>query len=254
MSGTLHELFTKEQKEYVDGIKDEDLRFHLLHQIRLRDNLRKDRDAFEKENNRLLGMIRNQREDIADDIKFISEPLLTEEGFLNINAVNELNNKILNLPKTFERLLYDSEWTRKRWTFKHDIVGAFAKFAIIQSPYNVPKGLEFVCNFLSLELDKFVKWENAGMTELSLCDINKILYDILYEKGIEPFDNWNKCEIGETPDIVSASRFDSRPNPDHDFIDLDALLHNVCLDIRMERRDFDTFNENYEHEHPNELL
>jgi len=41
-----------------------------LHQIRLRDNLRKDRDAFEKENNRLLGMIRNQREDIADDINF----------------------------------------------------------------------------------------------------------------------------------------------------------------------------------------
>lgn len=41
-------LFTQDQKDYVASVKDEDLRDHLLHQVRLRDNMEKDRDAFEK--------------------------------------------------------------------------------------------------------------------------------------------------------------------------------------------------------------
>lgn len=46
-------LFTKEQKEYVDSVAEEDLRSHLLHQVRLRDNMEKDRDAFETETQHL---------------------------------------------------------------------------------------------------------------------------------------------------------------------------------------------------------
>jgi hypothetical protein len=37
-------------------------------------------------------------------------------------------------------------------------------------------------------------------------------------------------------------------DPDRDFIDLDALLHNVCLDIRLERRASDAFNKQFEEE------
>lgn len=43
------DLYTKEQRDYVNNIPDTELRHHLLHQIRLRDNLRADRDAFEKQ-------------------------------------------------------------------------------------------------------------------------------------------------------------------------------------------------------------
>lgn len=46
---TPESLFTQEQINYVNSIKDEDLRGHLLHQIRLRDNMEADRDAFEKQ-------------------------------------------------------------------------------------------------------------------------------------------------------------------------------------------------------------
>lgn len=44
-------LFTKEQIDYVDSIPDSDLRSHLLHQVRLRDCMERDRDSFEKQLN-----------------------------------------------------------------------------------------------------------------------------------------------------------------------------------------------------------
>jgi len=52
-------LYTKEQRDYVDSIDDKDLRTHLLHQVRLRDNMEKDRNAFEKENNEILKKYRD---------------------------------------------------------------------------------------------------------------------------------------------------------------------------------------------------
>ena len=41
-------VFTAEQREYVDGVADCNLRQALLHHIRLRDLLGQDRDKFEK--------------------------------------------------------------------------------------------------------------------------------------------------------------------------------------------------------------
>jgi len=49
MSNTIAEgIFTKEQQDYVNSIDEKDLRSHLLHQVRLRDNLQSDRDYLEK--------------------------------------------------------------------------------------------------------------------------------------------------------------------------------------------------------------
>lgn len=41
-------IYTDEQKQYVASVKDEDLRDHLLHQVRLRDNMESDRNSFER--------------------------------------------------------------------------------------------------------------------------------------------------------------------------------------------------------------
>ena len=94
------------------------------------------------------------------------------------------------------------------------------------------------------------------MQKCSLNDISKWLYEILYEQGIEKFDNWNKCKVGNTPDIQFTSAFDGRRNPDRDFIDLDALLRNVCVEIRDERRKNKAFDDKFDKEwaesHPNE--
>lgn len=48
MSASATGLYTQEQLNYVDSIKDDRLRDELIHQIRLRDNMEKDRNEFEK--------------------------------------------------------------------------------------------------------------------------------------------------------------------------------------------------------------
>lgn len=183
--------------------------------------------------------------DIFKDIEMLSQPLLTEEGFLNEACMNELNVFISKMPRSHNRLRGDPEWTDKRWTFKKNITRGLAKYAISQSPYPCPDNLEEVINYLDACLEREIDWGSHGMAELSLCDINKLLYDILYEQGITYFDNWNKSKKGDV-EVQFVSRGSPTPNPDYDFIDLDALLHNICLDIRLERRASDKFDKEFE--------
>ena len=186
----------------------------------------------------------------------LNEPLTTKEGFLNPACMNELEATLTNMPKTHERLKNDTEWTKKNWLFIHDITGYLAMWAIRQSPYAYPEGLDKVIKYLDACLNteiKKMKDDNKiildKMFKLSLCEINKMLYDILYEQGMKAFDNWNKCKKGNTPDISFTSRYDNQKNPDYDFIDLDALLHNVCISIRDERRKNDDFDRRYKEEY-----
>ena len=178
----------------------------------------------------------------------ISQPLLDSEGRLNPACMNELKSTILEMPKTHERLRGDPEWDEKKnkWVFPHDIVGAFAMWACRQSPYGVPDGLENVCKYLHASLKTVAPWNDSNMVEASLCDINKWLHEILYEQGVAEFDSWNRCKSGPTPEISFSSRFDGAQNPDRNFIDLDALLHNVCITIRDERRQSEAFNKDFD--------
>jgi len=183
-------------------------------------------------------------------MNIINEPLMTPEGYLNPACMNELESAIQTLPKTHERLSNDSEWNTKIWVMKKDITSYLAKWAISQSPYAYPEGLETVIKYLDACLDRSASIEHGSkMMNLSLCEINKLLHDILYEQGVEAFDNWNKCKVGDTPDIKYSSLYDVEKNPDRDFIDLDALLHNVCLSIRDEKRKNDAFNKKFKEEH-----
>ena len=65
--GAPNDLYTETQKQYVAGLPDdpEILKDHLLHQIRLRDNLRRDRDNFEKQNNELSQIILDARSSLV---------------------------------------------------------------------------------------------------------------------------------------------------------------------------------------------
>lgn len=169
---------------------------------------------------------------------FLNEPLLTEDGFLNEACANELNAYLSNMPKTYERCADDPEWNTKRITNWREIVAALAYWAINQinssSPtITHPPGLEKVLGFLSHSISsKFDK--KTGWAEISLCDISQMLYDILYEQGISIFDGWNTKEVMR----------------DH-WLDLDALLHNICLTIRDNRREFDRFNKEFEEQQSN---
>lgn len=176
----------------------------------------------------------------------ISEPLMTPDGFINPVAIKELEQSIFSTPKTYERLSLDEEWTKKRWLFVKDITSYLAKWAISQSPYPYPEKLDVVVKYLHACLIR--KADESHMINLSLCEINKLLYEILYEDKIEAFDAWNKSK-NEGPEIKFASRYSDKGNPDDDFIDLDALLHNVCLSLRDDFRRNDEFDRKFKEEH-----
>lgn len=177
---------------------------------------------------------------------FLEQSLTTEDGFLNPACINELESAIKNMPKTHERLSNDPEWIIKRYTSLKDITGGLALFAVKQSPYACPIDLEKVINYLDACLRKSVDWEN-GFAQLSLCDISNLLYDILYEQGISCFDAWNKAK--KSKGTIKFVTTHNEEDPDYDFIDLDALLRNVCIHIRDDRRNFDEFNKRFEEEH-----
>ena len=171
-------------------------------------------------------------------IEMISQPLLTEEGFINPACMNELEGAIRDMPKIHDRLAQDPEWGRqnRHCISRSYITGAFAMWACRQSPYGVPDGLEKVCKYLDACLKTAVKWDADGFAHLSFCEISKLLYDILYEQGVSEFDAWNRCKKGATPDFSFVSAYDGPSDPDRDFIDLDALLSNVCRTLLDERR------------------
>tara|TARA_R110002096_G_scaffold127485_2_gene275355 strand:- start:476 stop:721 length:246 start_codon:yes stop_codon:yes gene_type:complete len=54
IGGVSESLFTQEQFDYVMNVPEIYLRSHLLHQVRLRDNMEADRNSFEKMYNELL--------------------------------------------------------------------------------------------------------------------------------------------------------------------------------------------------------
>lgn len=62
----------------------------------------------------------------------ISQPFLTEEGFVNEACWKELCAAIKNMPKTHERLSGDPEWNTPKWTSYRDITANLAYWAVHQ--------------------------------------------------------------------------------------------------------------------------
>lgn len=177
-------------------------------------------------------------DDPFDDIPMLPESMFTEEGFENPNFGPALAAAIDNMPETYERLADDPEWNTPRWTNYREVVGALAQWAIrniaddtcadgpIDGPAFPPK-FENVLGYVSACLkSQFMKLNTCdplvGCAEVSLCDINRMLHGILTIEEFAPFMAWN------TKEAMGLA-----------WLDLSALLHNVCLTIRMERREND---------------
>ena len=190
--------------------------------------------------------------DLLKNVEMIKQPLLDSEGRLNPACMNEILATIGDVKPTYKRLAGDGEWNKKVMTFRREIVAAFAQSACRLSPYGVPDGLENVCKYLNECLKTEFEWKSSyymQYCELSLCDINKALHDILYEKGVAEFDAWNRCKKGETPEVQFTSAQSGPIHPDYDFISLDVLMHHTCIIIRNDRREFNRFNAEFEKRH-----
>lgn len=128
-----------------------------------------------------------------------------------------------------------------------EITSALAYYAILQSPYPCPDKLQEVIEYLHGELQKRVTWNDLGWSELSDEEIKKILFDILYDKGVEPFDAWNRSRKGPESGVLFTTRYDGPLHPDFDFIDIDALLRNTwLLIVRTRRRKNESRNDEFD--------
>jgi hypothetical protein len=166
---------------------------------------------------------------------FLTQPLTTDEGFVNEACMNELEMALSNMPRLHVRCQDDEEFTRKRITNWREVTGYFAMWACRQidqcdtSAY--PPKLESVVGYLAASLRKH--WSNDPCVtddwcKLSLNGISELLYDILW--GLKLFHTWNDKNV-----LLG-------------WIDLDALITNVVVSIRDERRKHDAFDKKFNEE------
>ncbi|HXJ61874.1 MAG TPA: hypothetical protein VNU68_34985 [Verrucomicrobiae bacterium] len=124
------------------------------------------------------------------------------------------------------RLITDSE-----------VVGQIAMWAVRQHPYGQPNGLFELCEAVR---EAAKAWPD-GVPSLRMWRVGGWLE---LERWLRPiFDahwaptEWNKPRSGHTVQIMFTSRYDT-PKPEHDFIDIDALLRNVAMGVwRAAERD-----------------
>lgn len=118
------------------------------------------------------------------------------------------------------------------WLYLSEVAGQIAAFAVRQSPYLVPDNLEPV-------LRKFQEsaWDEFGVAKDSKGGMRQFqnraeLWELLWEHllPIPEVQAWNARKNGrDGAGFVSAHW--SPPEPDDDFIDLDALVQNVVMTL-----------------------
>lgn len=127
------------------------------------------------------------------------------------------------------------------WVFQNDIMGEFAKWAVHLSPYDFPKDLEAVLHdFAHLMKGDWPTVEDPERDVVAVCGPMIRFKDWQslerYIRGklvsIPQFCDWNRPKSGHMQN-VAVSRW-GKPHPDHDFIDLDALIRNVSMGIARE--------------------
>lgn len=150
------------------------------------------------------------------DIELIPEPLITDDGCLNPVAYAMMEAAIANMPNIDERTAGEPEWEQKHWLHWRQIIGHFAHWAVrqIDSDEPYPPGLEKMVGYLAACTRSM--FDSEHMAYLSLREVAATLHDILMNSAV--FLSWNDSK-------VLAG-----------WLDLDALITNVCVSIRDELR------------------
>lgn len=107
--------------------------------------------------------------------------------------------------------------------------GHLAMWAVRQSPYHCPDHLELVIKMFRCHAIQY--FDAAEMRRCDRLDLVELLK--LSLSPIPEFRQWNERKNGNKSPYAFVDRY-SRPKPDDDFIDLDALILNVARDIIRE--------------------
>lgn len=122
------------------------------------------------------------------------------------------------------------------------IEGHIAMWAVRQSPYHCPEGLrEVLLEFRARITRDGLNFDSNEMAQLSFRNVKALLNFHLLP--IPKFQAWNKRKNGNPAPYGFCSRY-GKPEPDNDFIDLDALTGNVARSVIEECR------KDYESDHP----
>jgi len=115
-----------------------------------------------------------------------------------------------------------------------DILGAFAMWAVRQSPYICPSNIEIAIKELAFELPKQIEFdsERFDFAEVS-CDEIREAIDKCFDH-IDIIKMWNQPKSGHNAPFVFCGRY-SKPIPDDDIIDLNALSMNISHSLIAER-------------------
>lgn len=109
------------------------------------------------------------------------------------------------------------------------ICGAFAMWAVRQSPYSCPEGIE---NAILLLHASWIAQFGEEFILQSGNEIEKWLLQIFQEISI--IKNWNKAKNHDREYVFISSHHD-KPKPDDDIIDLHALARNITHTLLLER-------------------
>lgn len=115
-----------------------------------------------------------------------------------------------------------------------DLLGEFAKYAVVLHPFNKPEGLFDICRLLKEEARKATKVWTELTHDMFLFyfenpfEIENWLKSIIYNHPI--LQEWNTSIAKNKDPFIFVSSFTS-VRPEDDFIDIDALLRTVSMSL-----------------------
>jgi len=113
------------------------------------------------------------------------------------------------------------------------LLGAIAKWGIRQSPYPYPDNLEVVLRKVHDTVSEFFEHADLGFIEFDTEDsVREFTHDAL--KDIPEWLEWNDRKNGNDAPFQFTSRYDTKGNPDDDFIDLDAMIQNIAREMTLD--------------------
>jgi len=132
--------------------------------------------------------------------------------------------------------------SKKMLFSKKDLIGTLANWSIRQSPKNIPDDLETVLDkfqdHINIYFERLEK-KDLGFMEMDIPELTKFLMGNLIT--IKEFKEWNLSQAEIDLDIKiedergeycnSFVSIHSENNPYFEFVDLDALVRNICFSV-----------------------
>lgn len=113
---------------------------------------------------------------------------------------------------------------------RKQLMGSLAMWAVRQSPYPCPDNLHIVLQKLGTMWQQGVNDEYVTIPNMPSLQ-NWLMVRL---ERMPEFLAWNERKNGDQSQFAFTSRHDGKKDPDADFIDLDALVRNVAMEVWLE--------------------